>query len=104
MSAYVGSSKNLKDLKDLKPLAASRLHWKAGSLRSFTAIRKEAGGFCGTFLRKGEVFACVGLSQNLKDLKAVHDLTNRGEEDRTGQDRSRSGDGECKNPYLKVGN
>ena len=55
---------------------------------SFTAIRKEAGVFCGTFLRKGEVFACVVLSQNLKDLKAIHDLTNRGGEDRTGQDRT----------------
>jgi len=38
-------------------------------LRSFTAIRKEVGIFCGSFLEKGEVFASVGLSQNLKDLK-----------------------------------
>ena len=53
----------------LETLAASHLHWRAGSLRSFTAIRKEAGPFCGIFLRKGEVFAFCGLSQNLKDLK-----------------------------------
>ena len=35
-----------------------------GSKRSFTATRKEAGLFCGSFLRKGEVFACVGRFQN----------------------------------------
>ena len=29
-------------------------------MRSFAAIRKEAGLFCGSFLRKGEVFANVG--------------------------------------------
>ena len=29
----------------------------------------DAGLYCGSRLRKGEVFACVGLSQNLKDLK-----------------------------------
>ena len=39
------------------------------ALRSFTAIRKDAGLFCGPRLRKGEVFAYVGLPQNLKDLK-----------------------------------
>jgi len=44
VSAYVGSSKNLKDLK-------------------------EVGLFCGSFLRKGEVFAYVGFFQNRKDLK-----------------------------------
>ena len=43
----------------------------AGSSRSFTAIRKDAGLYCGTRLRKGEVFAYVGLPQNLKDLKNV---------------------------------
>ena len=36
---------------------------------SFTAIRKDAGLCCGSRLRKGEVFACVGSIQNLKDLK-----------------------------------
>ena len=36
----------------------------------FTAIRKEARLFCGSFLRKGKVFAYVGLSQNLKEIKA----------------------------------
>ena len=41
----------------------------AGSSRSFTAIRKDAGLCCGSRLRKGEVFAYVGLPQNLKDLK-----------------------------------
>ena len=32
-------------------------------------IRKDAGLYCGPRLRKGEVFAYVGLPQNLKDLK-----------------------------------
>jgi len=41
-------------------------------------IRKEAGLFCGSFLRKGEVFAYVGLTQNLKDL-TVHPLDARRE-------------------------
>ena len=40
-------------------------------MRSFTAIRKEAGHFCGSFLRKGEVFAFVGRNQNLKDLTGI---------------------------------
>ena len=40
------------------------------SLRSFYDP-KEAGPFCGSFLRKGEVFAYVGLIQNLKDLKGL---------------------------------
>jgi hypothetical protein len=53
------------------PLDARRehLHWRAAPLRSFAALRKEAGIFCGSFLRKGEVFAYVGRSQNLKDQK-----------------------------------
>ena len=38
-------------------------------MRSFAAIRKEAGLSCGSFLRKGEVFAYVGRIQNLKDVK-----------------------------------
>ena len=38
-------------------------------MRSFTDIRKEAGLFCRSFLRKGELFAFDGLSENLKDLK-----------------------------------
>ena len=38
--------------------------------RSFTAIRKDAGLYCGPRLRSGEVFAYVGLFQNLKDLKS----------------------------------
>ena len=40
-----------------------------GSSRSFTALRKDAGLCCGSRLRKVEVFAYVGLPQNLKDLK-----------------------------------
>ena len=35
------------------------------------ALRKDAGLCCGSRLRKGEVFAYVGLPQNLKDLKGV---------------------------------
>jgi hypothetical protein len=42
-----------------------------GSLRSFIALRKDAGLCCGSRLRKGEVFAYVGRNQNLKDLKDV---------------------------------
>jgi hypothetical protein len=34
-----------------------------------TALRKEAGLFCGSFLREGEVSAYVGRNQTLKDLK-----------------------------------
>jgi hypothetical protein len=33
-------------------------------------VRKEQELFCGSLLRKGEVFAYVGSIQNLKDLKA----------------------------------
>ena len=32
-------------------------------------FRKDAGLCCGSRLRKGEVFACVGRNQNLKDPK-----------------------------------
>ena len=46
--------KNLKDLQ-------ANLH--------FTVIRKDAGLYCGSRLRSGEVFAYVGRNQNLKDLK-----------------------------------
>ena len=38
--------------------------------KALRAIRKGAGLFCGSLLRKGEVFAYVGLIQNLKDLEA----------------------------------
>ena len=41
-------------------LTASHLHCTAGSPRSFTAIRKDAGLCCGSRLRSGEVFAYVG--------------------------------------------
>ena len=36
-----------------------------------TALRKDAGLCCGSRLRKGEVFAYVGLPQSLRDLKDV---------------------------------
>ena len=58
--AYVGRNQNLEELKN-KKLAASLLHSRAGSVRSFAAIRKEAGRVCGSFSRKGQVFAYVGL-------------------------------------------
>jgi hypothetical protein len=45
--------------------------WRAGPLRSFAALRKDAGLSCGSLLQKGEVFAYVGLIQNLKDLSCV---------------------------------
>ena len=48
------------------------LHCTAGSSRFFNAIRKDAGLYCGSRLRSGEVFAYVGLSDNLKDLKDLH--------------------------------
>jgi len=38
-------------------------------MRSFPAIRKDAGLFCGSFLRKSEVFAYGGRIQNLRNLK-----------------------------------
>ena len=50
-------------------LAANLLHWMAGSSRSFAAIRKEAGLFCGSFLRNGEVFAYDRGANDLNDLK-----------------------------------
>ena len=40
-------------------------------------IRKDAGLYCGPRLRKGEVFAYVGLPQSLKDLKAAHEMSRR---------------------------
>ena len=51
--------------------ACEHLHCTAGSSRSFTAIRKDAGLHCGSRLRKGEVFAYIGLPHNLKDLKST---------------------------------
>ena len=70
-SASVLRSTNTKRLTTtLQLLAASHLYFRAGSLRSLTAIRKEAGLFCRSFLLKGEVFADVGLCQNLKHLQS----------------------------------
>ena len=50
---------------------------KEGELReSVTAvIRQEAGLLCGSCLRKGKVFACVGRIHNLKDLKDLKVIT-----------------------------
>ena len=42
---------------------------KGSQWRSFAAIRKQAGIFCGSFLRKGEVLAYVGSIQTLKGLQ-----------------------------------
>ena len=42
-------------------------------LRSFIATRKGVGRFCGSFLRKGEVFAYVRQNQSRKDLKNLKD-------------------------------
>ena len=42
---------------------------RAGPSRSSATIRKEAGFFCGSFLRRGEVLAFVRRDQNLKDLE-----------------------------------
>ena len=39
--------------------------------RSSTAIQKDAGLYYGSRLRKGEVFAYVGLPHNLKDVTAT---------------------------------
>jgi len=55
----------------LELLAASYLHCRAGFLRSFTAIRKEAGLFYESFLQKSEVFAFVERNNHLKDLKEL---------------------------------
>ena len=48
-----------------------RRHRRAGSLSSFTAIRKEAGLFCGTLPRKGEVFAYVAHEKQTAPPKAT---------------------------------
>ena len=100
--AYVGRIHDLQDPKDLGPLcmrartyfsftqiphlgitlqslAASPLHWRAGSSRSSAAIRKHAGLSCGSFLRKGEVLAYVGSIQNLKDLQDLPQFPRTGQ-------------------------
>ena len=40
-------------------------------MRSFTAIRMDAGPFCGCFVRKGEVVAYAGRFEIQKDLSNV---------------------------------
>ena len=62
MSAYVGSSKNLKDLKDLKYGLSTEQVPVSAYARSSKNLKdlkdpKEAGLCCGSRLRKGEVFA-----------------------------------------------
>ena len=53
-----------KGPKGLEPLTASHLHCTAGSSRSFTAIRKDAGLCCGSRLREGQsVCLCWALSK-----------------------------------------
>ena len=47
---------------------------RRGSLRSFAAIRMVARFLCGSFLRKGKVFACVERISNLQDLKNSREL------------------------------
>ena len=44
------------------------------SLQKSTAIRKDAGLYCGPRLLKGEVFAYGGLPENLKDLQKERHL------------------------------
>ena len=46
------------------------LHAKESEREFFAAIRKETGLFCGSFIRKGDVLAYVGLFQNQNDLTA----------------------------------
>ena len=70
---------NKKHQSTIYRITFSHLHCTAGSSRSFTAHRKGAGLCCGSRLRKGEVFAYVGLPQNLKDLKEDHPLDTRRE-------------------------
>ena len=53
-------------------VTASHLHCTAGSSKSFTAIRKDAGLCCRSRLRSAEVCAYVGSIQNLKDLKVKY--------------------------------
>jgi len=54
------------EVKDLKDLGLSQ---NLKDLKEFTAIQKDAGLYCGSRLRSGEVFAYVGSIQNLKELK-----------------------------------
>ena len=42
----------------------------AGSIENIEDLKKD-GLFCGSFLRKDEVFAYVGRRQNVKDLQAT---------------------------------
>ena len=56
--------------KILPYLFPSLLHLPAfATMVTIVAIRKDAGLCCGSRLRRGEVFAYVGLPQNLEDLK-----------------------------------
>ena len=41
---------------------------QVGLFQTLRTYRTEEGLLCGSFVREGEVFAYVGLFQNLKDL------------------------------------
>ena len=71
MDSAIGETHQLCASRSLSPPLPARCRCTAGSLRSFTAIKKDAGLCCGSRLRKGEVFAYIGRNQNLKDLKAA---------------------------------
>ena len=58
-----------KGPKGLGGIGSSLKVLKAGCGQRDPAIRKDAGLYCGSRLRSGEVFAYVGRNQNLKDLK-----------------------------------
>jgi hypothetical protein len=62
---FVCTSKLFKNPSDTHSEPSALYCW---ILEILTAIRKDAGLHCGPCLRKGEVFAYDGLSQNLKDL------------------------------------
>ena len=51
-----------------QPLPQTLYNGRVPDSKSLTAIRKDSGPSCGSFLRKGEVLAYVGRSQILKDL------------------------------------
>ena len=68
MFAYFGRNQNLKDLKDSCTKLPQRVIVR-GHAGLVIIKLSDAGLYCGPRLRKGEVFAYVGLPQNLKDLK-----------------------------------
>ena len=71
MSAYVGSSKNLKNLKNAFSAVLSTEGRVVGLCWAKLKPKgpKERPQGLGSFLWKGKVFAYVGFFQTLKDLK-----------------------------------